>query len=267
MSARLPTTLSGTHGVEPDDNRTNVEIRHGETAPSPPVAEKESDKQTEIQDQDVTADDLPPNDTPRLNPRSRFLRVAILLAGCIAATSAFGQSAVLQGGPWSAGHIPQYVGQGSSQPIVQDGGPAGGGAVGVNPSELGLTARGTGAAPYAGQGSGPYGTNSCDYDAPINNATGYHFFCLSANAQGGGLLAYGAGGTASALPLSFIVNGATYAFPFTIGGIVGPSISVVNDAACWNNTTGTLLKIVDHSSRLAATIRGPEPTILPGRSR
>ncbi len=33
-----------------------------------------------------------------------------------------------------------------------------------------------------------------------------------------------------------------YPFPFSIGGILGPGTSVVNDAACWNNVTGTLLK-------------------------
>ena len=46
---------------------------------------------------------------------------------------------------------------------------------------------------------GPYGTNICDYDAPTNNATGYHYVCLSANAQGGALIAVGAGGVASQL--------------------------------------------------------------------
>ena len=155
---------------------------------------------------------------------------------------AWGQGAVLQGGAPVAGHVPQYIASGNSQAIVIDGGGAGGGSIGVNPSEIGITARGTGTAPYASQGTGILGTNFCDYDAPTNNATGYHYFCLSPNAQGGGLLAYGAVGTASVLPLSFYVNGTTYAFPFTVGGIVGPGTTVVNDAACWNNLVGTLLK-------------------------
>jgi hypothetical protein len=155
---------------------------------------------------------------------------------------AWGQGAVLQGGVPVGGHVPQYIASGGSQAIVIDGGGAGGGPIGVNPSEIGITARGTGTAPYAGQGTGLLGTNFCDYDAPTNNATGYHYLCFSANAQGGGLIAYGAGGTASTLPFSFIVNGATYAFPFVTGGIVGPATSVVNDAACWNNLVGTLLK-------------------------
>jgi hypothetical protein len=155
---------------------------------------------------------------------------------------AWGQGAVLQGGVPVGGHVPQYIPSGSSQAIVIDGGGAGGGPIGVNPSELGITARGTGTAPYAAQGTGPLGTIGCFYDAPTNNATGYHYLCLSPNALGGGLLAYGAGGVASTLPLSFYVNGSTYAFPFVTGGIVGPATTVVNDAACWNNLVGTLLK-------------------------
>ena len=174
----------------------------------------------------------------------RLARILVAVLSLATPAAAFGQSAVLQGGPWTQGHIPQYVGQGSSQPIVQDGGPAGGGAVGVNPGEIGITKRGNGtsSAPYSGTGTGPLGTSVCTYDAPITNATGYHYLCIDPNAQGGGLLAYGSGGTASALPFNFYVNGSTYTFPFTTGGIVGPATSVVNDAACWNNTTGTLLK-------------------------
>lgn len=141
----------------------------------------------------------------------RHLAAGLLL---FSALPAFGQGTVLQGGPWQPGHVPQYVGQGSSQPVVQDGGGAGGGAVGVNPAELGVTARGVGAAPYAGQGSGAFGTNICDYDAPINNPAGYHYLCLSANAQGGGLLAYGAGGTATPLPFNIVINGQFSSLPF-----------------------------------------------------
>lgn len=170
------------------------------------------------------------------------LRAAALLLLLLTPLPALGQGTLLQGGPFTPGHVPQYVGQGSSQAVVQDGGGAGGGAVGVNPSELGITARGTGTPPYAGQGTGPYGSNFCDYDAPITNAAGYHFLCFSPNAQGGGLIAYGAGGIASPLPLSIILNGVTYPFPFAVGGIVGPGTTIVGDLVLWNNTTGTLVK-------------------------
>lgn len=172
---------------------------------------------------------------------ARILAVALLFA--LAPTLARAQSTLLQGGSTSAGRVPMYNNSTSGgQVIVQDSGPASGGGVGLGISELLRVARGTGTAPYAGQGTGPLGTNDCNYDAPTSNATGYHYLCFSANAQGGGLIAYGSGGAASALPLSFYVNGSTYAFPFVSGGIVGPATTVVGDAACWNNLVGTLLK-------------------------
>ena len=165
-----------------------------------------------------------------------------LVALLLSTAGAFAQSALLQGGPFSPGHSPMYIGQGSYQAIVQDSGPAGGGGVGVGLSELLLAARGTGNPPFAGQGTGQYGTNFCDYDAPTTNSTGFHFLCMSPDAQGGGLIAYGAAGGAAVLPFNFNINGSVYSFPFTVGGIVGPISSVIGDFACWNNTIGTLLK-------------------------
>ena len=156
----------------------------------------------------------------------RILALLFLLAGAIPALA---QSTLLQGGPWTPGHAPMYVGQGSGQAVVQDSGPAGGGGIGVGLSELGITARGSGTAPYAGQGTGPYNTNICDFDAPITNAAGYHFLCFSANTtesgNTGGLITYGAGGTAAALPLTICVNGTCFA---PNGGAVGISVGVTS---------------------------------------
>jgi len=150
------------------------------------------------------------------------------------------QSAVLQGGPTTPGHLSQYVGQSSSQAIIQDSGTAAGGALGTNPSELGLTVRNpVGVYPAANVGNGPFFTNLCDRDGPVGND---HYLCFGTNSNGGGLIAYGAEGTASPLPLNFNVNGTNYTFPFLASGVIGPNTSVVNDFACWNNTTGTLLK-------------------------
>lgn len=134
-------------------------------------------------------------------------RFVLCLIAALFPSLAWGQGTLLQGGTWTPGHAPMYVGQGGSQAVVQDSGPAGGGAVGVGLNEILAVARGTGTPPYVAQGTGPYGTNICDYDAPITNATGYHYLCFSPNSQGGGLIAYGAGGTATALPLNLIVNG------------------------------------------------------------
>ena len=165
------------------------------------------------------------------------LALAILL---LVPAMAWGQSAVIQGGPTTPGHAPMYVGNGY-QTVIQDSGPASGGAVGIGLNELLVTNRGTGTPPYANAGTGPGYTNICDYDAPITNATGYHFLCFGANSSGGGLIDYGYGGGASPLPFQITINGTTYPFPFVANGIVGPSSSVIGDTACWNNTTGTLV--------------------------
>jgi hypothetical protein len=179
--------------------------------------------------------------TEPLSLRSRDTIIA-LVALCLSALPVFAQGTILQGGPWAPGHAPMYTGQGSGQAVVQDSGPAGGGGTGYGLSEQLLVARGTGTPPYAGQGTGPLGTNWCDYDAPITNPTGFHYICLSANADGGALIAIGASGT-STVPLYFNINGILYQFPGTSSGtVVGPATTIVNDGACWNNTVGTLLK-------------------------
>ena len=166
----------------------------------------------------------------------------------------------MQSGPVTPGHASMYVNSGTSQPIVQDSGTAGGGPSGVGLGELGITARGTGTPPYIGQGKGPLGTNICDYDAPINNPTGYHYLCWSPGATGSvGAIVYGHSAAAAALPLDFVINGTTYTFPFVTGGIVGPTTTVVGDIPLWNNTTGTLLS--DSGSPLpAGTLVGTTAT-------
>lgn len=176
------------------------------------------------------------------------LRSAVLALLLLSGAPAFGQGAVLQGGPWQPGHVSQYVGQGSAQAVLQDGGGAGGGAVGANPSEIGITARGSGTPPYAGQGSGPFGTTLCDYDAPVNNPAGYHFLCFSANAQGGGLIAYGAGGIAAPLPLQFNVNGTFYPFP-----AASPPLATSQSLVPGGRLTALVSTPVPASSIVAAT--------------
>ncbi len=116
-----------------------------------------------------------------------------------------------------------YSGSGFSQPLVQDGGGSGGGGLGVNPSELGITSRaghGVNTPPYANNGNGPDGEHFCMFDAPTTNPTGYHYMCFDPNALGGGLVDYGASGGATPLPLQIIVNGAVQ----TLGGNGASSI-------------------------------------------
>lgn len=166
---------------------------------------------------------------------SRLLTAIVL--SLVAIGSAWGQSALLQGGPWKPGHAPMYVGQGSAQPVVQDSGPAGGGGPGVGLSELLVTMRGTGTPPYANQGTGPFGSNICDYDAPTTNPTGYHFLCISPNSNGGGQIIYGAGGAATPLPLSFLINGVSYPIPGNSGPTAAPGIQIGVPGALFNGNS------------------------------
>src|SRR5260221_10833841 len=116
----------------------------------------------------------------------RLTSLAGALLACLALPAAAeAATAILQGGPWSAGHAPMYSSGGGSQPVAQDSGPAGGGAAGLGLDELLLVMRGTGTPPFSGTGTGPLGTNFCDYDAPITNPTGYHYLCFSPNGTGG----------------------------------------------------------------------------------
>jgi len=198
--------------------------------------------------------------------RAFFLFLALAVTG----TAAHAQSTLLQAGAISAGHVPMYVNPYSQQPIVMDSGPASGGGPGIGLSELGMTERGAGTPPFANAGTGPYGTNNCDYDAPITNSTGYHYLCFGPNAQGGALIAYGAGGGAASLPFQFIINGNTYTLPFT-GSSVTFSGQSVNSLLASGNVSmtlaGTALTVgspaVGTFSTLATCVSGIEGELRP----
>lgn len=201
-----------------------------------------------------------------LLPRLRAATLAAFFCA-LAPALALAQSTLLQGGPWAPGHLPMYSGpSGFGQAVVQDSGPASGGGPGANPSEIGITARGMGTPPYASQGTGPFGTNQCDYDAPTTNPTGYHFICISANALGGGLLAYGAGGGAPVLPMTVNINGTSYAFPFTISGIIGPNTSVIGDIMVFNNTSGNLAADSGKGLPVGAVVGTTDPQTLAAKT-
>lgn len=137
----------------------------------------------------------------------------------LTAAPAWPQATMLQAGPWADGHAPAYNSDGTSQPVVQDSGPAGGGGSGTGLSEQAITSRSaTNTFPSADSGTGPFASHSCMYDGPITSAAGYHFLCFDPNAQGGALISYGAGGVASALPLQFNVNGIAYPFTSILPG-------------------------------------------------
>jgi hypothetical protein len=159
------------------------------------------------------------------------------------------QGTLLQAGPTTQGHTPSYANQGGSgsQAVVQDSGPAGGGGAGLGLSELNLTARGTGSAPYVGQGTGPLGTVFCVQDGPTAAPAGYHYLCFSANVSSGGLITYGNGGVAAQQPLNFNINGSSYVFPGSFGLLAANNVwtgtntfngAVTATAGATFNTTG-----------------------------
>ena len=169
--------------------------------------------------------------------------IALLLAFALAPDVALAQAAILQGGPSNPGHIPRYSQGGYGQPILRDGGGSGGAAVGVNPTEFGVTSQSqTNTYPSSNSGNGPNAEHVCYYDGPVTNATGAHYLCFDPNAGGGALISYGSIGSASTLPLQFKVNGSVYQFPFSMSGIVGPGSTTLGNLSCWNNTVGSLLK-------------------------
>ena len=81
----------------------------------------------------------------------RLLPLTALLIALLPA-SALAQSSIIQAGPTTPGHAPAYANQGQvgSQPVIQDSGPAGGGAGSIGLSELNITARGTGSGHTSG---------------------------------------------------------------------------------------------------------------------
>jgi hypothetical protein len=186
--------------------------------------------------------------------RILLLAASVLVAACSAAPA---QQVPLQAGPWVGGHVPMYSGSGGTQPIIQDAGTAGGGAAGANPSEVGITARGTGTAPYEGQGHGPNGEILCTYDAPTTNATGYHYLCMSPNAEGSALITVGAGGGAGGIGLNFIIDGAVIPFP----GNVVPNTWADNLTAT-GTTQGTAFTVSTATSAFT-TVAASTGAVLP----
>jgi hypothetical protein len=143
--------------------------------------------------------------------RNALRLIALILASCLGSGQALPQASLLQAGPTTQNHIVQYSSGWGMQPTVNDAGGSGGGQAGTNPSELGITSVSPiGAYPVTSGGNGPNGEHGCFYDAPTTNATGYHYLCVDPNAAGGGFLSYGAGGSASPLPLIFRINGTNY---------------------------------------------------------
>lgn len=167
------------------------------------------------------------------------------------------QQTILQSGPVAPRRAPMYGNQGS-QPILQDSGPAGGGPRGSGLSEQLLIAPPGPGGVYPGNssGSGPKGANWCNYDAPIDNATGYHYICLSPNINGGATIAAGSGGGAPASSLNFNVNGVNLPFPLSANG---PYLTTLQNNAALKNTPTTAAPSVQ---RLGFYASGDAPPLV-----
>jgi hypothetical protein len=71
--------------------------------------------------------------------RNALLTVALILASCLGGGQALSQATLLQAGPTTQNHILQYSSGWGMQPTVNYAGGSGGGQIGTNPSEIGIT--------------------------------------------------------------------------------------------------------------------------------
>jgi hypothetical protein len=109
------------------------------------------------------------------------------------------------------------------------------------------------------------GTHDCRYSAPVDSGA-YYYLCLDANAQGGGLLTYGNGGTAPQKPMTMNINGQNFTFPqgFSVPMVLSSSYSVVHDNLFSTNFTVDTpltdggLNITRNTDTIAASINNQQ---------
>lgn len=151
---------------------------------------------------------------------NRYLSIFVaLIASCLPALAQTG-TPIKQSGNVTPGHALAWTTNG----IAQDAGTA---AVPF------LTSIGT-----VGQGQ-----TICAWTA-LSTAPGSQKLCLGVFDASAATITLQNYGIDSPQGLNFVINGTTYPFPYTVGGIVGPGTTVAGDFAEWNNTVGTLLKDV-----------------------
>src|ERR1700676_3426891 len=156
---------------------------------------------------------------------NRFFSILALLASCLPALGQTG-APIKQSDNVTPGHAVMWTTNG----IAQDAGTAVQGFL----TSVGVTAS---------------GDAICQNSAPPTSA-GWQRICLGVTTAGGADISVQNFGTASALPLTFNLNGSAYQFPFTLPGtgVIGPNTTVIGDFALWNNVSGTLLKDVTQAS-------------------
>lgn len=141
---------------------------------------------------------------------------AAFVAALFVSGGAFAQS-VTQAGPAVGGQMPVYLaGGGAGFASIMAAGKAAGGPIGTGLNEFLQQSQ-------SPVGTGPYGAHNCAYSTYATNPAGANYFCFDANANGGGLLAFGAIGGATPLPASLWLNGAQIPLPGTVSGL--PSVA------------------------------------------
>ena len=150
----------------------------------------------------------------------RFIGIIFaLIAGCLPALAQTG-TPIKQSGNVTPGHAGAWTTNG----ILQDGG--------------------TAAIPYLTSiGTVGQGQTICAWTA-LSTAPGSQRLCFGVFDNAAATISLQNFGIDTPQNLNFIINGATYSFPYTVGGIVGPNSSTVGDIAVWNNVAGSLLKDV-----------------------
>jgi hypothetical protein len=157
---------------------------------------------------------------------------AIAVIATLSPTLAFGQAQ--PSGKFTPSHA-LIATTASGSPYADAGGAAGSKIYGSGYiNEIGITNTGT-----------PFCITDTLLTAP------YHQLCLGASALGGGLLSFNAYNHASQTGFTFLINGASYAFPGVgAGNVEGPNTSTVNEPVLWNSTLGTLVKDGLHNNLL-----------------
>ena len=148
-----------------------------------------------------------------------IMRIRLALALALLSSAAFAQSGspVKQSGNVTPGHATSWTTNG----IIQDAGTAANGFL----SSIGVV----------GQGQ-----TICQRTAAIT-APAYQQLCWNLTDASGVQLVIQNFGADTPQPFSIVLNGTTYQFPYTVGGIVGPVTTTIGHLAIWNNATGSLL--------------------------
>ena len=146
-------------------------------------------------------------------------RLVFILIFALCAAPSLGQGTVLQSGAVTTFHAPAWFSDG----VVADAG---------GPSTPFLDSLGL----FDG-GDCPFGISS---QLGPGTPTGQYSTMTICQTNSAATFSFQAFGGLPDPTVYFQVGGSTYEFPYTVGGIVGPTTSTIGDLMCWNNGSGSL---------------------------